>query len=171
MQSIMRRIFGDRKLPENMSDEAYDAFMHANFPTWITEFENSGFLEQTKLPPIRDEDELVDTLMRYPDDLVVLKYWKHGCLPCLSFAEMYKAVEQKCVQEGKRIRWFSVDTKAADAKELVDFQLVDGTPTIQTFLRGKQIGHEIRSVQLEELMATLEQRLAAASLVAAAADR
>ncbi|CUG87152.1 thioredoxin-like protein, putative [Bodo saltans] len=161
MQSIVRRIFGDRKLPEGLSEDAYDKFMHDNFPKWVTEFESNGFLEQTKLPPIADEDALMDVLMKYPNDLVVVKYWKHGCIPCLSFAEMYKSAQMKCLAENKRIRWFSVDTKASDgARELVDFQLVDGTPTIQTFAGCKQIGNEIRATQLDDLMGILEQRLA-----------
>lgn len=159
MQNIIRRIFGDRKLPEGLTEEAYDAFMHSNFPKWVTEFEDSGFLDQTKLTPIPDEECLMDVLMAHPNDLVVVKYWKHGCIPCLSFAEMYKAAERKCLLEGRPIRWFSVDTKSADARELVDFQLVDGTPTIQTFMGCKQVGNEIRATQIDELMGILEQRL------------
>lgn len=158
MQSIIRRIFGDRKLPENMSNDEYDNFMKDNFPKWITEFEQSGFLEQTKLQPLKDDDELIEKLQQYKDDLVVVKYWKHGCIPCLSFAEMYKAAEQRCIAENRNIRWFSVDTKARDAKELVDFQIVDGTPTIQTFAGCKQVGSEIRATQIDELLNELYAR-------------
>lgn len=158
MQSIVRRIFGDRKLPESMSDQEYDAFMNENFPKWVTEFENNGFLAATKLPPIVSEEDLVQKLIEHKDELVVIKYWKHGCMPCLSFAEMYKAAEQKCIAEKRPIRWYSVDTKCSSAKELVDFQLVDGTPTVQTFRNGKQVGSEIRVTQLEDLMQVLASR-------------
>eukprot|EP00331_Platyophrya_macrostoma_P015387 CAMPEP_0176473856 /NCGR_PEP_ID=MMETSP0127-20121128/42582_1 /TAXON_ID=938130 /ORGANISM="Platyophrya macrostoma, Strain WH" /LENGTH=148 /DNA_ID=CAMNT_0017868985 /DNA_START=313 /DNA_END=759 /DNA_ORIENTATION=- len=147
-----------------MSDAEYDSFMQTNFPKWITEFEQGGFLEKTKLPPIADEDALVDVLMSVPkEDLVVIKYWKHGCVPCLSFAEMYKAAEQMCLAEQKRIHWFSVDTKSPAAKGLVDYQIVDGTPTIQTFRGGRQVGSEIRATQIDELMRELTKRQIAGS--------
>lgn len=158
-QNIVRRIFGDRKLPENLSSDEYDKYMHDNFPKWMKEFEDGGFLEKTKLPPIKSEEELIAKLQEHKDDLMVIKYWKHGCIPCMTFAEMYKEAAEKCAQENRRIVWYSVDTKALSTRQLIDYQLISGTPTIQTFTGRKQVGNEIRAVNLEELLAELNRRL------------
>lgn len=162
MNNIVRRIFADRKRPADLTDEQYDAYLQQQFPTWITEFENNGFLEATKLPPISSEDELLSKLHQHRDQLVVLKYWKHGCLPCLSMAEMYKDAEKQTLDPShplyKKVVWYSVDTKAAPNKEVVDYQMVNGTPSIQTFLGGRQVGSEIRATQLTDLMGVLQER-------------
>lgn len=154
----MRRIFGDHKLPENLSAAEYDTFMHENFPQWIKEFEDSGFLEQTKLPAIQSEEELMEKLLEHKDDLLVLKFWKHACIPCLTFAEMYKAAADRCANEGRRVHWYSVDTKAISTKQLIEYQLIAGTPTVQTFTGCKQVGKEIRATNLEDLMQEITRR-------------
>ena len=163
MQSIIRRILGDRKLPD-MTDEEYDRFMHVNFPKWITEFENGGFLESTKLTPIDSEDDFIRRLHdhRLKNDMLIVKFWKHGCLPCLGMAEMYKEAERRCLREGKNTAWYSVDTKSAPAKDLVQYSLVDGTPTIQTYFCGRIVGDEIRATTMDDLMNTIEGRLKSA---------
>ena len=156
--NIIKRIFGSRKLPENMSDAEYDVFMQTHFKKWVTEFEDNGFLESTKLTPIRSEEELIDKLILHENDLVVVKYWKHGCIPCLSVAEMYKEAEKWCAKKNKKVVWFSVDSKLAESRELVDFQLVAGTPTVQTFYKMKQVGDEIRAMQLDDLLKVINER-------------
>ncbi|KAG5469748.1 hypothetical protein CUR178_01887 [Leishmania enriettii] len=158
-QNIVRRIFGDRKLPENLSNEEYDKYMQENFPKWMKEFEDGGFLEKTKLPPIKSEEELIAKLQEHKDELMVIKYWKHGCIPCLTFAEMYKEAAERCAKAQNKIVWYSVDTKALSTRQLIDYQLISGTPTIQTFTGQKQVGNEIRAVNLEELLGELDKRL------------
>ncbi|GET91873.1 thioredoxin, putative [Leishmania tarentolae] len=158
-QSIVRRIFGDRKLPENLSNEEYDKYMQDNFPKWMKEFEDGGFLEKTKLPPIKSEEEFITKLQEHKDELMVIKYWKHGCIPCLTFAEMYKEAAERCCKEKKKIVWYSVDTKALNTRQLIDYQLISGTPTIQTFTGQKQVGNEIRAVSTEELLSELDKRV------------
>ena len=74
MNNIVRRIFADRKRPADLTDEQYDAYLQTQFPTWISEFENNGFLDATKLPPIVSEDDLLQKLHENRDKLVVLKY-------------------------------------------------------------------------------------------------
>ncbi len=150
--NIIKRIFGSRKLPENMSDAEYDVFMQTNFKKWITEFEEGGFLEQTKLPPIRTEEELIDKLIQHENDLLVIKYWKHGCIPCLSVAEMYKEAQTLCMKTGKKVVWYSVDSKLAESRDMVDYQLISGTPTVQMFHKMKQVGDEVRATRIEDLM-------------------
>lgn len=157
-QNLIRRIFGSRTLPQNLSDEEYDKYMHENFPKWMKEFEDSGFLEQTKLPAIKSEEELLEKLQEHKDELMVLKYWKHGCIPCLTFAEMYKEASELCKRSGKRIVWYSVDTKAVSTRQLTEYQLISGTPTIQTFLGQKQVGGEIRATSIDDLMKELDAR-------------
>ncbi|CAC9531673.1 Thioredoxin [Leishmania donovani] len=158
-QNIVRRIFGDRKLPENLSNEEYDKYMQDNFPKWMKEFEDGGFLEKTKLPPIKSEEEFIAKLQEHKDELMVIKYWKHGCIPCLTFAEMYKEAAERCSKEKKKIVWYSVDTKALSTRQLIDYQLISGTPTIQTFTGQKQVGNEIRAVNAEELLKELDRRV------------
>ncbi|AIO01427.1 hypothetical protein LPMP_331350 [Leishmania panamensis] len=158
-QNIVRRIFGDRKLPENLSNEEYDKYMQDNFPKWMKEFEDSGFLEKTKLPPIKSEEEFIAKLQEHKDELMVIKYWKHGCIPCLTFAEMYKEAAERCTKAKKKVVWYSVDTKAVSTRQLIDYQLISGTPTIQTFTGRKQVGNEIRAVNAEELLEELDKRI------------
>ncbi|CAJ1011697.1 putative Thioredoxin [Leishmania naiffi] len=158
-QNIVRRIFGDRKLPENLSNEEYDKYMQDNFPKWMKEFEDGGFLEKTKLPPIKSEEEFIAKLQEHKDELMVIKYWKHGCIPCLTFAEMYKEAAERCVKAKKKVVWYSVDTKAVSTRQLIDYQLISGTPTIQTFTGRKQVGNEIRAVNAEELLEELDKRI------------
>lgn len=176
-QNIVRRIFGDRKLPENLSNEAYDKYMQANFPAWMKEFEDGGFLEQTKLPAIKSEEELLEKLQEHRDDLLVLKFWKHGCIPCLTFAEMYKEAAERCksytggnansnsnsnkdsTSGVRRIVWYSVDSKALSTRQLVDYQLIAGTPTVQTFLGQRQVGSEIRATNIDDLLKEVYARV------------
>ncbi|CAM40680.1 conserved hypothetical protein [Leishmania braziliensis MHOM/BR/75/M2904] len=158
-QNIVRRIFGDRKLPENLSTEEYDKYMQDNFPKWMKEFEDGGFLEKTKLPPIKSEEEFIAKLQEHKDELMVIKYWKHGCIPCLTFAEMYKEAAERCTKAKKKVVWYSVDTKAVSTRQLIDYQLISGTPTIQTFTGRKQVGNEIRAVNTEELLEELDKRI------------
>ncbi|KEG07921.1 hypothetical protein DQ04_08471020 [Trypanosoma grayi] len=162
--NIIRRIFGERKLPENLSGNDYERFMQENFPKWIHEFEESGFLEATKLPEIKSEDEFLQKLQEHKNDLMVIKFWKHACIPCLSFAEMYKQVSEQCKAEKRRIVWYSVDTKDIKTRELVEYQLISGTPTIQTFGGLKQVGKEIRATNAEDLMKEIASREAAMAL-------
>ncbi|CBH16336.1 thioredoxin, putative [Trypanosoma equiperdum] len=160
-QNIIRRIFGNRELPENLSGSEYERYMQENFPKWIDEFEKGGFLEATKLPAIKSERDFLSKLIEHKDEIMVVKYWKHGCIPCLSLAEMYKQVSEQCKKENRRIAWYSVNTKDVSARSLVDYQLVNGTPTVQTFSRMKQVGKEIRAISAEELMRELSLREAA----------
>ncbi|KAG8344928.1 putative Thioredoxin [Trypanosoma vivax] len=160
-QNIIRRIFGNREIPENLSGSEYEHYMQSNFPKWIREFEDGGFIEATKLPAIRSEDEFLRKLVEHRDEVMVIKYWKHGCIPCLSFAEMYKQVSEQCKKDKRRIVWYSVDTKDINTRSLVDYQLVGGTPTIQTFSGLKQVGSEIRATNAEDLMKELSLREAA----------
>ena len=75
---------------------------------------------------------------------------------------MYKDAEKQTLDPSnplyKKVVWFSVDTKSAPNKEVVDFQMVNGTPSIQTFFGGRQVGSEIRATQLNELMGMLQDR-------------
>ncbi|CAD2217718.1 hypothetical protein ADEAN_000519800 [Angomonas deanei] len=162
-QNIIRRIFGDRKLPENLSNEAYDKLMQEQFPQWIKEFEEGGFLEKTKMTPIASEEEFLSKLQEHENDLMVIKYWKHGCIPCLSMAEMLKETEAVCQQKyGKegpgRIVWYSVDTKKISSRQLVDYQLVSGTPMVQTFTGLRQVGDEVREMNTADVLKELEKR-------------
>lgn len=148
----MRRILADRPMEQEMTSEERENFIHNSVPKWIKEFEESGFLESTRLPPIRNEEEFIEKLQEHKDDLMVIKYWKHGCLPCLSIAEMVKEAEKKCIESGKKIFWYSIDSRSPQAKNLIDYQLISGTPTLQTFYGQRQVGKEIRTTQLDELL-------------------
>lgn len=156
----MRRILADKPIGQEMTSEEREKFIHESVPKWIKEFEESGFLESTRLPSIKSEDEFLEKLEEHKDDLMVIKYWKHGCIPCLSIAEMVKDAEKKCIESGKKIFWYSVDSRSPFTKDLIDYQLISGTPTLQTFRGQRQVGKEIRPTQLDELLGEVFSRAA-----------
>ncbi|CCW66223.1 unnamed protein product [Phytomonas sp. Hart1] len=162
IQSIIQRIFGNHKLPTDLPGEEYEKYMQKNIPQWVKEFEDGGFLDKTKLPEIQSEEELIEKLLLHRNDLMVIKYWKHGCIPCLAFAEMYKAAAEMFTKDtspnAKRVFWYSVDTKAFSAWQLAERQLISGTPTIQTFANQKQCDDEIKATNMDELMQEIRRR-------------
>ena len=165
---IVRRIFSTRPLPPQ--DASQDEFK-AQFDAAVADFEEGGFMEQTKLPPITSEIDLVDKLHDHRGDLVVVKFWKRGCLPCMGLAEMYKAAEkhykdmaqQQQHQQQRtaapappRVVFYSVNTRDASCLSTVAHQLVDGTPSIQLFHQGRQIGDEVLSMNLASFIAKID---------------
>jgi thiol-disulfide isomerase/thioredoxin len=158
MQQLMRRIFANRTMPpEGTSKEEFHKF----FDAAVTDFENSGFLDATKFTPIASDEELEEVLRKHKDELVVVKFWKRGCMPCLAFGEMFKAAEKQYADAGKPVKFFSVDTKADDCRDLARYQLVDGTPTILTFHKYRQVGEEIKETSLETFTRAVNQRIPA----------
>ena len=149
---IVRRIFGSRTLPTNLSDAEMDKYFNSNFPKWTAEFEESGFLDEVKVPAIDGEDDFLEKLRQHRDDLLVIKFWKRGCIPCLALSEMFKAAEKQCASDGRRVVFYSVDTKSPLAKELVSNELVDGTPTFQAYKGYRQIGDQIRETNLKAFL-------------------
>ena len=177
MQAILKRIFGNRDIPQDLSPEDQNKFISENFPKWVTEFETSGFLDRTKLPPISSEGEFIQKLQEHKNDLLVIKYWKHGCIPCLSLAEMYKNAEEYYHAESKKreevdkkdpssmkgeapcsVVFYSMDTKAMTNKGHVEFQMILGTPAVLTFRHYKQWGKDIEAMNLKEFMREIDSR-------------
>jgi thiol-disulfide isomerase/thioredoxin len=159
-QRIVKMIFGDRKLPEGLSDTEMDKYFSSNFPQWITEFEEGGFLDSTKVPSIVGEDDLLTKLRDTKDGMFIIKYWKRGCIPCLATSEMYKEAEGRAKSEGKNISFYSVNIKDEACKEMVENQLVEGTPTFQAFCNNKQMGDEIKEMNMAAFWGKLEERFA-----------
>jgi thiol-disulfide isomerase/thioredoxin len=154
MQQIMRRIFADRPMPPpNTSKEEFTKM----FDVAVDEFEKSGFLDSIKFEPVTSDEDLLDKLKQHKDELVVVKFWKHGCIPCLAFGEMFKAAEQQLKDEGKPVRFFGVDQK--EVRDVPRYQLVEGTPTVLTFHQYKQVGDEIRATSLSAFTASIDERL------------
>ena len=145
--NIVRRIFANRPLP---SQDAGEEEFKKQFDQAVKDFEEGGYLEQNKLAPINTEYDLVEKLHQHKNDLVVLKFWKRGCLPCLGLAEMYKQAEQQF--QGKNVVFFSMNTKEDSCLPTVAHQLVEGTPTVQVFYQGKQVGDEIMAQSLNSFM-------------------
>ena len=156
MQNIVRRIFSGVDIPEGMSKPEFQTWMDAR----VTAFEDGGFMENTKLTPIVDDDGLVDVLAEAdPKELLVVKFYKRGCLPCLSIAEAYKNAELKCRADGLNVRFLSINSKLPESEALVQRQLVSGTPTVQTFVNGRQIGDEIQEMSSEKIMEKILSRM------------
>src|SRR3989338_8734053 len=149
--AIVRRIFANRPLPPN--DATPEEFNKA-MDSAVRDFEDSGFLDSIKLAPLNSEYDLVERLHQHKNDIVVVKFWKKGCLPCLGLAEMYKQAEKQF--EGKRVHFFSVNTKEDSCLGTVAHQLIEGTPTIQVFHGGHQIGDEILSQSLANFCQKIE---------------
>ena len=160
MQAMVMRIFEGKTMPPDASKEEYSQFID----TSVKEFENGGFLEANKLPPISSEAELHDVLYKHRDELVVLKYWKRGCLPCLVASEAYKGAEKMCADEKMKVKFFSVDSKLESSKSLTRYQLIDGTPCAQAFHGGKQVGDEFNIQQLAPLVKEITARAQLAGL-------
>jgi len=148
VQNILQRIFKDKNVPTDASKEEFHAF----FESAVNDFENSGFLEQTKIAPILTEADFQQKLFENRNKLMLVKYWKRNCIPCLSFAEMFKAAEKQCLDDKLPVVWYSVNIKEKPNKDLVDFQMVDGTPTIQKFFNFRQVGQEVQETRLGGLM-------------------
>ena len=159
-QRIVKMVFGDRKLPEGLSDEEMDKYFSSNFPQWVTEFEEGGFLEKTHVPPVEGEDDLLTKLRDTRDGMMVIKYWKRGCIPCLATSEMYKEAEERARAESRPYSFYSVNIKDEQCKEMVENQLVEGTPTFQAFCNNKQMGDEIKEMNFGAFWGKLEERFA-----------
>lgn len=162
--AIVRRIFATRSFP---SQDAPEDEFKKNFDAAVTEFEDGGYLDQIKLPPINSEMELVQRLHEHRDDIIILKFWKRGCIPCLGFGEMYKAAEQHYAAPGGRVHFYSVNTKQESCFATSAYQLVEGTPTLQVFHKGRQIGDEIMSTSLAAFCERVDEYRAQCGIISA----
>eukprot|EP01062_Namystynia_karyoxenos_P044483 TRINITY_DN32799_c0_g1_i1.p1 TRINITY_DN32799_c0_g1~~TRINITY_DN32799_c0_g1_i1.p1 ORF type:complete len:209 (+),score=84.83 TRINITY_DN32799_c0_g1_i1:80-628(+) len=146
---LMRRLIAsaDAPMPANDRSLMMDWMMRQ-----VERYE-AAFNPTVKLPEIRGEQQLVETLAKHPDQLVVVKYWKQQCIPCLAYGDMYKRAEgwfkSETVRQGKQgIVFYSVNIKDRENLEMSDRQLVEGTPTIQKFWNGRQVGGEVQCMEL-----------------------
>ena len=145
--------------PEGTSKEEFHKF----FDEAVRDFEEGGFLDTVKFEPISSDEQLEDVLRKNKDDLTVVKFWKRGCMPCLAFGEMFKTAEKHYQDTGKPVKFYSVDTKADGCSDLARYQLVDGTPTILTFHKYRQVGEEIKETSLAAFTKAIDERLPAAA--------
>eukprot|EP00756_Hemistasia_phaeocysticola_P054344 Hpha_TRINITY_DN30274_c0_g1::TRINITY_DN30274_c0_g1_i1::g.27172::m.27172 len=118
---------------------------------------------QTALPSIRGDLEMVSRLHEHRDQLVAIKFWKRGCIPCLATAEMYKKAEAfhgitQMMPDGTRkpgVVFYSVDVKDDTNADAQDYHMVEGTPALLKFWNGKQVGGDVQISQLDPLLANL----------------
>ena len=153
--TILKRIFADENIPTDCSKEEF----RTRFEKAVTKFEEDGFLEKTALTPIFADEQLQEVLHRHRRELVVVKFWKKNCLPCLSMAEMYKEAEKISFIEKLPVHFYSVDIKDPQNRKLSDYQLVEGTPTVQIFSGSKQIGGEVRATNLTAFLQDIKNNL------------
>ncbi len=189
MKKLLQKIFAGKDIPPGLGKEEFQKFMDQS----VHEFEEGGYLAANALTPIYGgEEAFIDALDASEADVVLVKYWKRRCLPCLSFAEMYKEAEGYFVQERVEsakaanaaganiplpapgalyppipegtgwstnkpfVRFYSVNTKEAPNKILCANQLIEGTPTVQAFHCGKQMGGEIQATSLVDFLKEVE---------------
>eukprot|EP01061_Rhynchopus_euleeides_P029983 TRINITY_DN4968_c0_g1_i1.p2 TRINITY_DN4968_c0_g1~~TRINITY_DN4968_c0_g1_i1.p2 ORF type:complete len:177 (+),score=78.80 TRINITY_DN4968_c0_g1_i1:119-649(+) len=147
---FMQRLFPPGSVSPDISKEEFSK----EFERRLEKLENSGFLEENGLPKIEGEDELARKLAYHKQrqELVVIKYWKRGCIPCLSKAEMFKEVERWMLAEKPQSVFYSIDIRHPLNRDLADRQLVDGTPSIQKYWGGRQVGGEVRVNDQPSLM-------------------
>ena len=156
MQNLMRRMFANKQMPpEGTPKDEFSKF----FDETVKEFEDGGYLESIKFEPLTSDADLTEKLRLHRDELVVVKFWKRGCIPCLAFGEMFKTAEKTLLDEHKPVRFFSVDTQQQSCKDLARFQLVEGTPTILTFHNYRQVGGEIKEPTLASFMTAIGKRM------------
>eukprot|EP01064_Diplonema_japonicum_P005564 TRINITY_DN13705_c0_g2_i1.p1 TRINITY_DN13705_c0_g2~~TRINITY_DN13705_c0_g2_i1.p1 ORF type:complete len:177 (+),score=41.50 TRINITY_DN13705_c0_g2_i1:47-577(+) len=153
-----QRIFPPGLMKPGMTKEEFGKL----FERRLREFEEGGFLEETKLPPIRGEEEFLRKLAYHKrnDELMVVKYWKKGCMPCLSKAEMYKEVEQWMNEDRPGAAFYSIDIHHKDNLDLSERQLVDGTPSIQKYWNCQQVGGEVRVNEKQSFMENIKATIA-----------
>eukprot|EP00759_Apiculatamorpha_spiralis_P050420 PhF_6_TR4725/c0_g1_i1/m.6540 len=155
VQSILQRIFANKPIPHDATKEEFRLF----FDAAVKDFEDSGFLDQTKFPPILTEEEFEKKLYDHRNQLMIVKFWKKNCIPCLSTAEMFKAAEQQCIDEKAPVVFYSVNIKEKPSRPLVDYQMVQGTPTIQKFYQFRQLGTEVQETKLSGFMKDVHRTL------------
>eukprot|EP01063_Lacrimia_lanifica_P018645 TRINITY_DN25550_c0_g1_i1.p1 TRINITY_DN25550_c0_g1~~TRINITY_DN25550_c0_g1_i1.p1 ORF type:complete len:199 (+),score=92.53 TRINITY_DN25550_c0_g1_i1:72-599(+) len=142
VMEFMQRIFPPGSMTPGMTKDDFAKI----FADRLRAFEEGGFLEKTGMTPIHGEDDFLRRLGYHAQrkELMVVKYWKHGCIPCLSKAEMMKNVEQWCVNDHPGAAFYSIDIYHKDNLKLSDRQQVDGTPSIQKYFDYQQVGGEVR---------------------------
>ncbi|KAJ9450864.1 thioredoxin [Diplonema papillatum] len=142
MQDFLQRIFPASAMTPGMSKDDFRKV----FDQRLRDFEEGGFLEQTHLPGIVGQDDFLRKLALHSNrnELMVIKFWKRSCIPCLSKAEMYKGVEQTLLKENAGIVLYSINIHDPANTQLADQQLVDGTPSLQKYWDYRQVGGEVR---------------------------
>ena len=151
MQDILHRIFKDKQFPPNATKDE----MHKFFDESVKDFENGPFLKDTALPVVESETGFQEKLFEHRDEVLLVKFWKRNCIPCLSVAEMYKKAEKRCSDEKLPVRFYSINTKEDPNRSVTDYQLIEGTPTLQRFHNFAQIGDDIQATTFDDLMSAI----------------
>ena len=114
--ALMQRLFPPGSITPGMSKDEFSK----EFDRRLKAMEEGGFLSDTALPKIEGEEDLVRKLALHKarGEMVVVKYWKRGCIPCLSKAEMFKEAEQQMLEERPGSVFYSVDIHSPNNRDL-----------------------------------------------------
>ena len=106
---FMQTLFPPGSVSPDISKEDFAK----EFDRRIKQLEGSGFLTKNGLPKIEGEEELTRKLAFHASQkqMVMIKYWKRGCIPCLAKAEMFKEVEGWILDNNPGCAFYSVDIK------------------------------------------------------------
>eukprot|EP00667_Euglena_gracilis_P022881 EG_transcript_25604 len=109
-------------------------------------------LPKMHIPEIVGEAEFEQKLAQARDKLVIIKFWKHKCLPCLSYGPFMKRAEQQLKSTQPNVEFYSVDIKRPENIKLSGWQRVMGTPTVQYFHEGRQVGENVEELSYPTFM-------------------
>ena len=103
----MAKIYPPQQMDPNMTREQYTR----EFQRRLDAYENSSEFEGTKIHPIVGENAFIQKLTYHKkrNELVVVKFWKNGCIPCHARANMFKDTESWLLEKKPGAVFYSVD--------------------------------------------------------------
>mmetsp|Transcript_148848 Transcript_148848/g.260071 ORF Transcript_148848/g.260071 Transcript_148848/m.260071 type:complete len:173 (-) Transcript_148848:94-612(-) len=118
----------------------------------------SQALPKMHIPELMGEAEFEKKLRENKDKLMIVKFWKHQCLPCLSYGPFLKKAEEE-LKKNPNVVFYSVDIKRPENLKLSAWQRIMGTPSLQTFHGMRQVGECIESTGYTGFMAHISKSL------------
>jgi len=113
------------------------------------------------------EEDFEKKLKENKDKLLIIKYWKHRCLPCLAYGPFMKEAEETLKKDHPRCEVLSVDIKRPENLKLAAWQRVMGTPTVQYYYQGRQVGENVEQLGYRPFVDHIKKTLQFLSLAPA----
>eukprot|EP00996_Jenningsia_fusiforme_P004154 NODE_4958_length_738_cov_23.359942_g4602_i0.p2 GENE.NODE_4958_length_738_cov_23.359942_g4602_i0~~NODE_4958_length_738_cov_23.359942_g4602_i0.p2 ORF type:complete len:168 (+),score=38.79 NODE_4958_length_738_cov_23.359942_g4602_i0:119-622(+) len=142
--------------PELPSDQDWPQW----FDSRLEEYERQN-LKEMHIPEIVGEEDFERKLREHKDKLMVIKFWKHKCVPCLAYGPFMKKASVTLQSEQPDCVFYSLDIKRDENRSLSMWQRITGTPTVQYFYGHRQIGHCVEETSYEAFTSHVRRTLAA----------
>eukprot|EP01060_Flectonema_neradi_P031144 TRINITY_DN4653_c0_g3_i2.p1 TRINITY_DN4653_c0_g3~~TRINITY_DN4653_c0_g3_i2.p1 ORF type:complete len:179 (+),score=21.27 TRINITY_DN4653_c0_g3_i2:51-587(+) len=150
---FMAKIYPPQEMDPTLSREHY----MKEFQRRLDAYESSAEFEGTKIHPLYGETSFLQKLAYHKkrNELVVVKFWKKGCIPCHARANMFKDTEKWLLDKNPGAVFYSIDIHHPENRGLEKRQLIEGTPHIQKFWNGKQVGGDVQASSKDSLISNL----------------